>query len=160
MVVMEITGDAQKKIAFTKPYIRMPSAFMTLKPGVYPGNTSLVVLDGKAIGVELVAPMQAYLEDVYKRSEIHPYRRSRKPSSISAKGGSTPSSADKDAIAEYMKTRKEAQCCVLSADGAARSGLFRRWDRHRALREQDKALKAMFEKALDFCVAGRRICQD
>ena len=31
MAAMEITDEARQKIAFTKPYIRMPSAFMTLK---------------------------------------------------------------------------------------------------------------------------------
>ena len=151
MAAMEITGEARKKIAFTKPYIRMPSAFMTLKQGAAL-DMSPAGLVGKAIGVELGGAHQAYLEDVYKRSEIHPYATLEEAILDLGEGRLDAVIGDKDAIAEYMKTRKEAQCCVLSADVPHDPAYFGDGIGI-GLRKQDKALKAMFEKALDSCVA-------
>jgi polar amino acid transport system substrate-binding protein len=151
MAAMEITSEAQKKIAFTKPYIRMPSAFMTLKQGAAL-DMSPAGLDGKAIGVESGGAHQAYLEDVYKRSEIHPYATLEEAILDLGEGRLDAVIGDKDAIAEYMKTRKEAQCCVLSADVPHDPAYFGDGIGI-GLRKQDKALKALFEKALDSCVA-------
>ncbi|MFZ3326191.1 MAG: transporter substrate-binding domain-containing protein [Methylocella sp.] len=151
MAAMEITGEARKKIAFTKPYIRMPSAFMTLKQGAAL-DMSPAGLVGKAIGVESGGAHQAYLEDVYKRSEIHPYATLEEAILDLGEGRLDAVIGDKDAIAEYMKTRKEAQCCVLSADVPHDPAYFGDGIGI-GLRKQDKALKAMFEKALDSCVA-------
>ena len=151
MAAMEITGEARKKIAFTKPYIRMPSAFMTLKQGAAL-DMSPAGLVGKAIGVELGGAHEAYLEDVYKRSEIHPYATLEEAILDLGEGRLDAVIGDKDAIAEYMKTRKEAQCCVLSADVPHDPAYFGDGIGI-GLRKQDKALKAMFEKALDSCVA-------
>jgi polar amino acid transport system substrate-binding protein len=151
MAAMEITGEARKKIAFAKPYIRMPSAFMTLKQGAAL-DMSPAGLVGKAIGVESGGAHQAYLEDVYKRSEIHPYATLEEAILDLGEGRLDAVIGDKDAIAEYMKTRKEAQCCVLSADVPHDPAYFGDGIGI-GLRKQDKALKAMFEKALDSCVA-------
>jgi polar amino acid transport system substrate-binding protein len=151
MAAMEITSEAQKKIAFTKPYIRMPSAFMTLKQGAAL-DMSPAGLDGKAIGVESGGAHQAYLEDVYKRSEIHPYATLEEAILDLGEGRLDAVIGDKDAIAEYKKTRKEAQCCVLSTDVPHDPAYFGDGIGI-GLRKQDKALKALFEKALDSCVA-------
>jgi polar amino acid transport system substrate-binding protein len=151
MAAMEITGEARKKIAFTKSYIRMPSAFMTLKQGAAL-DMSPASLVGKAIGVESGGAHQAYLEDVYKRSEIHPYATLEEAILDLGEGRLDAVIGDKDAIAEYMKTRKEAQCCVLSADVPHDPAYFGDGIGI-GLRKQDKALKALFEKALDSCVA-------
>ena len=51
MAAMEITDEARQKIAFTKPYVRMPSAFMTLKEHATL-DTNPAGLVGKSIGVE------------------------------------------------------------------------------------------------------------
>ena len=151
MAAMEITGEARKKIAFTKPYIRMPSAFMTLKQRVTL-DTSPAGLVGKAIGVESGGTRQAYLEDVYKQSEIRPYARLEEAILDLAEGRLDAVIGDKDAIAEYMKTRKEAQCCVLAGD-VPRDPAYFGDGIGIGLRKEDKALKARFEKALDSCLA-------
>ena len=151
MAAMEITGEARQKIAFTKPYVRMPSAFMTVKQRATL-DTSPAGLVGKAIGVEVGGTHQAYLEDVYKQSEIRPYATLEEAILDLAEGRLDAVIGDKDAIAEYMKTRKEAQCCVLSADVPHDPAYFGDGIGI-GLRKQDKALKAMFEKALDSCVA-------
>lgn len=151
MAAMEITGEARKKIAFTKPYIRMPSAFMTLKQRASL-DTSPAGLAGKAIGVESGGAQEAYLEDVYKQSEIRAYARLEEAILDLAEGRLDAVIGDKGAIEEYMKTRKEAECCVLAGD-VPRDPAYFGDGIGIGLRKEDTGLKAMFEKALDSCVA-------
>jgi polar amino acid transport system substrate-binding protein len=151
MAAMEITGDAREKIAFTKPYIRMPSSFMTLKQRAAP-DTSPAGLVGKAIGVESGGPHQAYLEDVYKQSEIRPYATLEEAILDLAEGRLHAVLGDKDVLAEYMKKHKEAQCCVLAGD-TPRDPAYFGDGIGIGLRKEDEALKIIFEKALDSCVA-------
>jgi polar amino acid transport system substrate-binding protein len=151
MAAMEITGEGRQKIAFTKPYIRMPSAFMTLKQRATL-DTSPAGLVGKAIGVESGGTHEAYLEDVYKRSEIRPYATLEEAILDLAEGRLDAVIGDKDAISKYMKTRKEAECCVLAGNVPHDPAYFGDGIGI-GLRKEDKALKAMFEKALDSCVA-------
>jgi polar amino acid transport system substrate-binding protein len=151
MAAMEITDEARRKIAFTKPYIRMPSAFMTLKEHATL-DTSPAGLVGKSIGVESGGTHQAYVEDVYKQSEIRPYATLEEAILDLAEGRLDAVIGDKDALADYMKRRKEAQCCVLVADVPHDPAYFGDGIGI-GLRPEDKTLKAMFEKALDSCVA-------
>jgi polar amino acid transport system substrate-binding protein len=151
MAAMEITGEARKKIAFTNPYIRMPSAFMTLKQRATL-DTSPAGLVGKVIGVESRGTHQAYLEDVYQQSEIRPYATLDDAILDLAEGRLDCVFGDKDAIAEYMKTHKEAECCILAAD-VPRDPAYFGDGIGIGLRKEDKALKAKFEKALDSCLA-------
>ena len=109
-------------------------------------------LAGKAIGVELGGTHEAYLEDVYKQSEIRPYATLEEAILDLAEGRLDAVIGDKDAIAEYMKTRKEARCCVLDAD-VPRDPAYFGDGIGIGLRKEDEALKAMFEEALDYCVA-------
>ena len=151
MAAMEITGEARQQIAFTKPYIRMPSVFMTAKQRATL-DTSPAGLVGKAIGVEAGGTHEAYLEDVYKQSEIRPYATLEEAILDLAEGRLDAVIGDKDAIADFMKTRKEAQCCVLNAD-VPRDPAYFGEGIGIGLRKEDIALKAMFEKALDSCAA-------
>jgi polar amino acid transport system substrate-binding protein len=151
MAAMEITGEARQKIAFTKPYIRMPSVFLTAKvPPIL--DTSPAGLAGKVIGVEAGGTHEAYLEDVYKQSEIRPYATLEEAILDLAEGRLDAVIGDKDAITKYMKTRKEAECCVLAGNVPHDPAYFGDGIGI-GLRKEDKALKAMFEKALDSCVA-------
>ncbi|MGH6795599.1 MAG: transporter substrate-binding domain-containing protein, partial [Methylocella sp.] len=115
-------------------------------------DTSPAGLAGKAIGVESGGTNEAYLDDVYKQSEIRPYATLEEAILDLAEGRLDAVIGDKDAIVEYMKTRKEAQCCVLSADVPHDPAYFGDGIGI-GLRKQDKGLKAMFEKALDSSVA-------
>jgi polar amino acid transport system substrate-binding protein len=151
MAAMEITDEARKRIAFTKPYIRMPSAFMTLKERATL-DTSPAGLAGKAIGVESGGTHEVYLDDVYKQSEIRPYATLEEAILDLAEGRLDAVVGDRDAIAEFMKTRKEAQCCVV-AGSVPRDPAYFGDGIGIGLRKEDTGLQAMFEKALDSCVA-------
>jgi polar amino acid transport system substrate-binding protein len=151
MAAMEITDEARQKIEFTKPYVRMPSAFMTSKQNVIE-DTSPKGLAGKTIGVESGGTHQAFVEDVYKQSEIRSYATLEEAILDLAEGRLDVIIGDKDAIMDYMKTRREAQCCVLTAE-IPRDPAFFGDGIGIGLRKEDKTLKAMFEKALDASMA-------
>jgi polar amino acid transport system substrate-binding protein len=148
---MEITGEARKKIAFSKPYIRMPSAFMTLKQRATL-DTSPAGLVGKAIGVEARGTHEAYLEEVYKQSKIRPYATLDEAILDLAEGRLDAVIGGEDTIAKYMETYMEAQCCVVAGEVPHDPAYFGDGIGI-GLRKEDEALKAMFEKALDSCVA-------
>ncbi|HUI20036.1 MAG TPA: transporter substrate-binding domain-containing protein [Methylocella sp.] len=151
MAAMEITDDARQKIAFTKPYIRMPSAFMTSKQHATL-DMSPAGLTGKTIGVESGGTHEAYVEDVYKQSEIRRYATLEEAILDLAEGRLDAVIGDKDALTDYMKTRKEAQCCILAAD-VPRDPAYFGDGIGIGLRKEDSNLKAMFEKALDSSMA-------
>jgi polar amino acid transport system substrate-binding protein len=151
MAAMEITDDARQQIAFTKPYIRMPSAFLTTKEHATL-DMSPAGLVGKTIGVESGSPQQAFVEDIYKQSEARPYATLEEAILDLAEGRIDTVIAGKDALADFMKKRKEAQCCVLAADVPHDPAYFGEGIGI-GLRKEDKMLKAMFEKALDACMA-------
>ena len=151
MAAMEITNEARQKIAFTKPYIRMPSAFMTLKQHATL-DISPEGLVGRTIGVELGGTHEAYVEEVYKQSEIRLYATLEEAILDLAEGRIDTVIGDKDALTDYMKKRKEAQCCVLAAD-VPRDLAYFGDGIGIGLRKEDTGLKAMFEKALDACMA-------
>jgi polar amino acid transport system substrate-binding protein len=151
MAAMEITDDARQRIAFTKPYIRMPSAFTTLKEHATL-DTSPTGLVGKTIGVESGGAHQAYVEDVYKQSEIRTYATLEEAILDLAEGRIDTVISDKDAIIDYMKKRKDGQCCIIAAD-VPRDPAYFGEGIGIGLRREDDKLKAMFENALDSCIA-------
>jgi polar amino acid transport system substrate-binding protein len=151
MAAMEITDDSRQRITFTKPYIRMPSAFMTLKEHATL-DTSPAGLVDKTIGVESGGAHQAYVEDFYKQSEIRTYATLEEAILDLAEGQIDTVIGDKDAITDYMKKRKDAQCCVIVADVPHDPAFFGEGIGI-GLRKEDNKLKAMFEKALDSSVA-------
>ncbi|HMF06679.1 MAG TPA: transporter substrate-binding domain-containing protein [Methylocella sp.] len=151
MAAMEITDEARQKIAFSKPYIRMPSALVTLKEHATL-DTSPAGLVGKTIGVESGGTHQAFAEDVYKQSEIRPYASLEEAILDLAEGRVDLVIGDKDAVASFMKTRKEGECCIIAAD-VPRDPAYFGEGIGIGLRKEDQNLKAMFEKALDSSMA-------
>ncbi|SFK43931.1 transporter substrate-binding domain-containing protein [Methylocapsa palsarum] len=147
MAAMEITDAAREKIAFTKPYVRMPSAFMASRDNV-PADVSPAGLAGKRLGVESGGPHQAFLEDLYKQSEIHAYATLEEAVLDLAESRLDAVIGDKDALDEFIRTRHEAQNCVFVSDVPRDPVYFGDGDGV-GLRKSDVALKAMFEKALD-----------
>lgn len=151
MSAMEITDEARQKIAFSKPYIRMPSAFVTRKEHDTL-DLSPAGLVGKSIGVESGGTHQAYAEDVYKQSEIRPYASLEEAILDLAEGRVDLVIGDKDAVASFLKMRKEGECCVIAAD-VPRDPAYFGDGIGIGLRKEDQSLKAMFERALDSSMA-------
>jgi|GEM_PF-27905 len=151
MAAMEITGGREAQIAFSKPYVRMPSAFMATKKNPIK-DASPESLAGKTIGVEADGPHQAYAESTYKDSEIRRYATLQEAILDLAEGRIDVVLGDKDAVIDYLKNWKEAECCRLLAN-VPRDPAFFGEGIGIGLRKQDTALEAMFDKALDGVMA-------
>lgn len=147
MAAMEISEDRLKEIAFTKPYIRMPSAFIAARKRQI-RDSSPEGLAGRIIGVEANGPHQAFLEERYKTSEIRPFGSLVEAVLDLSEGRIDVAFGDKDAITDLLKTRREAACCEYLAD-VARDPAFFGEGIAIGLRKEDEDLKAMLEKALD-----------
>ncbi len=151
MAAMEITDEAKEKIAFSKPYIRMPSAIVTLKEHATL-DTSPDGLVGKKIGVESGGTHRTYAEAVYKQSEIRSYASLEEAILDLAEGRVDLVIGDKDAVESFLTTRREGQCCVVAAD-VPRDPAYFGDGIGIGLRKDDTSLKVMFEKALDSSMA-------
>jgi polar amino acid transport system substrate-binding protein len=147
MAAFEITDEARTKIAFTEPYIRMPSAMMGSKTNPIK-DTSPQGLKGKSIGVEAGGAHQAYAEALYNQSEIRPYASLEEAILDLAEGRVDVVIGDKDALTDYLKTRHDVQSCTLIAT-LPRDPAFFGEGIAIGLRKKDETLKAQFEKALD-----------
>ena len=151
MAAMDITGDRSKLIAFSKPYIRMPSAFIIAQDGQI-SDPSPEGLAGRTIGVEADGPHQSYLEEHYKNSTIKTYAALVEAVLDLSEGRIDVALGDKDAITYLLKYRREAACCKYLAD-IPRDPVFFGEGIGIGLRKEDADLKARFDKALDEVVA-------
>ncbi len=151
MAALEITDAAREKIAFSNPYVRMPSAFMAAKDSAI-ADTTADGLKGKSIGVEAGGAHESWLNDVYKESDIHPYATLEEAILDLAEGRVDLVIGDKDALMDFLKTRKEAQCCALVADAPHDPAYFGDGIAI-GLRKQDLGLKAKFDTALAASIA-------
>ncbi|WP_158809806.1 transporter substrate-binding domain-containing protein [Beijerinckia sp. L45] len=151
MAAMEITDERKAKIAFTLPYVRMPSAFMVKnRSGLTSDDPK--ALAGKRIGVEKSGTHETFLLDKYPDSTVRRYATlsdailDLEADRVDAVIG------DKDAITVFLKTRSDARCCHILADVPRDPAVFGDGIGV-GLRKEDAALKASFEKALASCVA-------
>lgn len=151
MAAMEITPERREKIAFSTPYVRMPSAFMVAKTSELKEATPAALAD-KTIGVEADGPHQAYVEHMFKDSEIRPYGVLDDAILDLAEDRIDTVIGDKDAIESFLATRKEGQCCRILADVPRDPDYFGDGIGI-GLRKSDKKLKAMFDEALSALVA-------
>jgi polar amino acid transport system substrate-binding protein len=151
MAAMEITDERKAKIAFTTPYVRMPSAFMVKNSS---GLTSdgPEALAGKRIGVENSGTHETFLLESYPESTVRRYASlsdailDLEAERVDAVLG------DKDAITVFLKTRSDARCCRILANVPRDPAVFGDGIGI-GLRKEDTALKASFEKALASAMA-------
>lgn len=146
MAAMEITDEARAKIAFSAPYVIMPSAFMAAKDRGITGTTPSA-LDGKRIGVESESAHESYAKDIFKFSEIVPYSSLEEAILDLAEGRIDLVLAAKDSLAEFSKTRREAQCCTLVGDVPHDPAYFGEGIGI-GLRREDTKLLQLFDRAL------------
>lgn len=151
MAAMEITDERREKIAFSIPYVRMPSAFMVARTSTLKEATP-AALAGKSIGVEAGGTHEAYLEDLYKKSDIHTYGALEDAILDLADGRIDTVIGDKDAIMDFLAIRREGQCCRILAD-VPRDVTYFGAGIGVGLRKEDTGLKTMFDKALGALMA-------
>jgi polar amino acid transport system substrate-binding protein len=150
MAALEITDERRETIIFSKPYVRMPAAFLaSTREDI--SDTSPEGLKGKTIGVETGGPHQSFLDDVYKDSTIRAYASLEEAILDLAEGRIDVAFGARDSIGDFMKTRKEAQCCRLVAEAPRDAAHFGEGIGI-GLRKTDAALKDAFDKAIDAVV--------
>ena len=146
MAAMEITQARQNEIAFSSPYVRMPSAFLVRKDTDIADATPDELAD-RRIGVEKGGTHQAFLEKIYPGSTIATYG-SFSDAVLDLEAGRVDAViGDKDAIVTFLKTRRDARCCRILADVPRYPAYFGDGIGI-GLRKGDVALKAAFDKAL------------
>jgi polar amino acid transport system substrate-binding protein len=151
MAAMEISDERREKIAFTKPYVRMPASFLVNNKSTL-HDIAPEKLAGKTIGVENGSPEQSFVEDVYKKSEIKRYGSMEEAILDLAEERIDTALGDKDALVDFLKNRREGKCCRLLAD-APRDPAYFGEGIGIGLRKQDTALREAFDKAIDAVMA-------
>lgn len=146
MAAMEITDPRKAQIAFSDPYVRMPSAFLVEKSTGLASDAP-AVLAGHRIGVEQGGPHQAYLQQVYKGARVVTYPTLSEAILDLEADRVDAVIGDKDAIVTFLETRRDARCCRILAD-VPRDPIFFGAGIGIGLRKQDVALKQAFDKAL------------
>jgi polar amino acid transport system substrate-binding protein len=146
MAALEITDDTREKMAFSTPYVMMPSAFMA---AIDSGTTvtTLSALDGKRIGVVSGGAHETYARDVFKHSDVLPFGSLEEAILDLAEGRIDLVLGDKDALVDFAKTHREAQCCTLVGDVVHDPAYFGEGIGI-GLRHEDKKLMEHFDKAL------------
>ena len=146
MAAMEITPARAAEIAFSQPYVRMPSAFLVRK------DTELTeatpdALAGHRIGLEKGGTHEAFLRKIYPGSPITTYG-SLTDAILDLEAGRVDAAiGDKDAVMAFLATRRDASCCRILAD-VPRYRAFFGDGIGIGLRKGDVALKTAFDKAL------------
>ena len=110
MSALDMTDQRREKIDFSDAYVNMPSAFLAQREAAIP-DTSPEALAGKRIGAEAGGAHEAYLTDVYKQSEFHPYATLEEAILDLGSNRIDLVLGDRDAIGDFLKTRKEGDCC-------------------------------------------------
>ncbi len=147
MAAMDITAERQEKIAFTKPYVRMPSAFLARRDSDI-AKVGPKALAGMSIGVEAGGAHDAFLSGVYDHADIHRYSSLEDAILDLAENRIDLVIGDKDALADFLKNRKEGMCCKIVGDLPRNAAYFGEGIGI-GLRKPDQELKTMFDKALD-----------
>ena len=151
MAAMEVTPAREARIAFSTPYVRMPSAFLVRKDDALDAS-SPEALAGKTIGVEAGGTHQAFIEKVYPHSRLRKFN-SLDDAILDLEAGRIDAAlGDKDAVVTFMETRGDATCCRILAD-VPRDPAFFGAGIGIGLRKDDVALKQAFDAALAASVA-------
>jgi polar amino acid transport system substrate-binding protein len=151
MAAMEITDERRERLEFSEPYVRMPSAFAAARHRQIHG-ASPTALKGRTIGVEEKTTQQAWLAENYEDSTIKQFYSLEEAMLELANGRIDCLFADKLALDEFLRQRKEAQCCKLLAD-VPRDPVYFGEGIGVGMRKEDADLKALFDKAIEDTVA-------
>ena len=151
MAAMEINRPRLAQIAFSSPYVRMPSAFLVRRDEDLTSSQP-EDLEGKRIGVEKGGTHQAFIEKVYPTSTLRRYNTLDEAILDLAAGRVDAALGDKDAIVAFLKTRREGACCQILAD-VPRDPTYFGDGIGIGLRKEDVALKAAFDKAIAATIA-------
>lgn len=144
MSSMEITDERRRRIAFSKPYYRIPSALIAARDNDQT-RSSPADLAGRSIGATADSEFLSFLEDAYKTSSIRSYDKIEEAELDLQTGRIDYVLGDKLALSTFIATRDGAACCRFVADlPVDRGGGI-----GIGVRKTDPELLALFDKAID-----------
>jgi polar amino acid transport system substrate-binding protein len=151
MAAMEINKQRLAQIAFSTPYVRLPSTFLVRKATDIKSDTP-DALAGRRIGVEKGGTHEEFLEKLYPASTIKRYGSLGDALLDLEAGRVDVAIGDKDAIVAFLETRADAKCCRPLADVPRYPAYFGDGIGI-GLRKEDVALKAAFDEAISASMA-------
>ena len=151
MAAMEITEARLQMIDFTKPYVKMPNAFVVTRESEV-HDIKPETLKDRTIGAEADGANQGFLESNFPDAQIKEYANLEEAVLDLAEGRIDAVFGDKESIADFLKNRREAQCCMLLTD-VPRDPAFFGEGIGIGVRQADQDLKELFNKALDAAIA-------
>jgi polar amino acid transport system substrate-binding protein len=145
MSSLEILDRRQKRIAFSKPYYRIPAIFIAPKDSEIKDLTP-AGLAGSKIGTTIRSDHADYLERYYRQSEIALYGSPVEATLDLLVGRIDVVFGDKRALVNFLESR-EGECCrILGA--APGVPAYSRQFYGVGLRKEDGELKSRFDLAL------------
>lgn len=145
MSSLEITERRQKRIAFSRPYYRIPAIFIGPKDAPA-GQVTPKALAEKRIGTADRSDHETYLKEHYKDSEIHLYGKTDEANLDLLVGRLDAVFGDKRFLTRFLESR-EGSCCHVLGDAPA-DPAYRHQSYGIGLRKEDEALKRQFDAAI------------
>jgi len=150
MASLAVTERRKMRIAFSKRYYFIPPAFIGHKDTDI-GDVSPTALAGKTIGTTAGSHHAAFLEARYENSDVRHYAKLEEADLDLLTRRIDLVLGDKLALSRFLKSR-EGACCRFVGEPAVDPKFYGEGVAV-GLRKEDKALKEMFNRAIDKVVA-------
>ena len=151
MASVGITERRRARIAFSKPYYRIPASFVARKDDDVSAVTP-AALTQKSIGTIDGSDHARFLEERYPDAQVRTFASLDEASLDLIAERLDLVLGDKLALTRFLDSREGKACCRLVAD-APFDPAFYHPGVGVGLRKEDAALKALFDKALDAVIA-------
>jgi polar amino acid transport system substrate-binding protein len=150
MSSMANTRERRFRMSFSKPYYLAPAAFIARRDAAFP-DTGPAALKDKTIGAPGLTEHAAYLEDLYKGSDIRLFGTLEEAGLDLLSGRLDLVLGDKLALSRFLASR-EGACCQFVAD-ARYHPAYHGFGVAVALRRGDLTLRERFDAAIDAVIA-------
>jgi polar amino acid transport system substrate-binding protein len=151
MASMAITEKRKARIAFSKPYYRVPAAFVARRDSDL-SAVAPATLAGKRIGAVADSEHARFLEERYPEAELRTYGKLEDANLDLIAERIDLVLADRLALSKFLESQEGQNCCRLIGNAPFDSGFY-----HPGvavgLRKEDESLKALFDSAIDAVIA-------
>jgi polar amino acid transport system substrate-binding protein len=151
MASVGITERRRARIAFSKPYYRIPASFVARRDADLPAVTPSA-LAGKSIGTIEGSDHARFLEERHPDAQVRTFASLEEANLDLIAERLDLVLGDKLALTRFLDSREGKACCRLVAD-APFDPAFYHPGVGVGLRKEDTALKALFDRALDAVIA-------
>jgi polar amino acid transport system substrate-binding protein len=152
MASLAITDKRKARIAFSKPYYRIPAAFIARKDSEI-AALDAAALAGKTVGTTAQSEHARFLEERYPEAQVKTYGKFEDANLDLLAERVDLVLGDKIALTKFLDTREGQNCCRLVAD-APFDPEFYSPGVAVGLRREDGALKILFDRAIDQIMAN------